>query len=271
MLTTERARYWLQRWDRQQEFYLTDREERFAVIADVVEAAAERPDPLVVDLGVGPGSLAVRLLERLPQAQVVGIDADALLLGLASAGNAGLRGLRLVDHDLRDPGWVDALVLERAPDAFVSTTALHWLTREQLGALYSACAGVLRPGGVLVNGDHLFEGPARPRLDSLTRLVGRRRAGRTPTEDREDWASWWCAVQGAPEMADLVAARGPDGVAHHVDNTASLHDHVSALRQAGFVETGTVWQHGDDRVLVAVAGARHRTGLSALSQTLTVA
>jgi hypothetical protein len=28
---------------------------------------------------------------------------------------------------------------------------------------------------------------------------------------------------------------------------------VSALRQAGFAESGTVWQHGDDRVLV---GAR---------------
>ena len=251
VLTTERAQYWLRRWDRQQELYLADREERFAVIADVVEAAAERPDPLVVDLGVGPGSLAVRLLERLPQAQVVGIDADPLLLGLARAGNADLRGLRLVDHDLRDPGWVDALGLDRAPDAFVSTTALHWLTREQLGAVYSACAAVLRRGGVLVNGDHLFEGPARPRLDALTRIVGRRRA--VSTADGEDWTAWWRAVEDAPELADLVAARGPHGVEHRVDDVPTLHDHVSALRQAGFVESGTVWQHGDDRVLV---GAR---------------
>ncbi len=226
MLTTERARYWLRRWDRQQEFYLADREERFAVIADVVEAAAERPDPLVVDLGGG-------------------------LLGLARAGNAELRGLRLVDHDLRDPGWIDALGLDRAPDAFVSTTALHWLTREQLGAVYSACAAVLCRGGVLVNGDHLFEGPARPRLDALTRIVGRRRAD--STADGEDWAAWWRAVEDAPELADLVAARGPHGVEHRVDEAPTLHDHVSALRQAGFAESGTVWQHGDDRVLV---GAR---------------
>ncbi len=250
MLTTERAQYWLRRWDRQQEFYLADREERFAVIADVVEAAAERPDPLVVDLGIGPGSLAVRLLERMPQAQVVGIDADPLLLGLALAGNAETRGLRLVDHDLRDPGWVDALGLDRAPDGFVSTTALHWLTREQLRAVYAGCAALLRRGGVLVNGDHLFEGPARPRLDALTRIVGRRRAD--STADGEDWTAWWRAVEDAPELADLVAARGPHGVEHQVDEVPTLHDHVSALRQAGFAESGTVWQHGDDRVLVGV-------------------
>jgi SAM-dependent methyltransferase len=251
VLTTERARYWLQRWDRQQESYLTDREERFAVIADVVEAAAGRPDPLVVDLGVGPGSLAVRLLERMPLARVVGIDADPLLLGLARAGNAGRRGLRLVDHDLREPGWVDALALERAPDAFVSTTALHWLTREQLVAVYAECASVLRPGGLLVNGDQLGEGAARPRLDALTRVVGRRRA--VCAADVEDWTAWWRAVQDAPELAELVAARGPDGVAHHVEDVPTVHDHVSALRAAGFVEAGTVWQHGDDRVLVAAA------------------
>ena len=264
MLTTERARYWLRRWDRQQEFYLADREERFAVIADVVEAAAERPDPLVVDLGVGPGSLAVRLLERLPQAQVVGIDADPLLLGLARAGNAERRGLRLVDHDLREPGWIDALALEREPDAFVSTTALHWLTREQLGAVYAACAAALRPGGVLVNGDHLFEGSSRPRLDTLTRIVARRRAARISTPDGEDWTAWWRAVEDAPELADLVAARGPHGVEHQVDEVPTLHDHVSTLRQAGFAEAGTVWQHGDDRVLVAAASARSRTRVSAL-------
>jgi len=74
MPTVQQARHWLDRWDRQQEFYLADREERFAVIADVVEAACGA-EPLVVDLGVGPGSLAVRLLDRLPGARVVGIDA----------------------------------------------------------------------------------------------------------------------------------------------------------------------------------------------------
>jgi SAM-dependent methyltransferase len=251
MPTVQQARQWLDRWDRQQEFYLADREERFAVIADLVEAACGA-EPLIVDLGVGPGSLAIRLLDRLPGARVVGIDADPLLLGLARSANADRRGLRLVDHDLRMPGWLDALRLDRAPDAFVSTTALHWLTRGELAALYAACAGALQPGGVLVNGDHLHDGPAQPGLDSLTRVIGERRAARVGAAHAEDWQTWWDAVGQAPELADLAAMRGSHGVEHDVDIVATFDDHIAALRRAGFAEVGTVWQHGDDRVLVAV-------------------
>ena len=251
MPTVQQARHWLDRWDRQQEFYLADREERFAVIADVVEAVCGA-EPLVVDLGVGPGSLAIRLLDRLSGARVVGIDADPLLLGLARSAHRNRHGLRLVDHDLRMPGWLDALRLDRAPDAFVSTTALHWLTSAELAELYTACARALRPGGVLVNGDHLHDGPARPVLDSVTRVVRERRSARVGTPRDEDWQAWWDAARQAPELADLTAMRGQHGVEHEVDVAATFDDHVAALRRAGFAEAGTVWQHGDDRVLVAV-------------------
>jgi len=251
MPTVQEARRWLDRWDRQQEFYLTDREERFAVIADVVEATCG-PQPLIVDLGVGPGSLAVRLLDRLPGAQVVGIDADPLLLGLARTAYGDRAGLRLVDHDLRLPGWIDALRLDRAPDAFVSTTALHWLTRAQLAAVYATSGATVRPGGILVNGDQLHEGADRPRIDDLTRTVARRRAQRVGTSSDEDWQAWWLAVADAPELADLAAMRGAKGVDHHVDDLPTVDDHLQALRDAGFAEAGTVWQHGDDRVVVAI-------------------
>jgi SAM-dependent methyltransferase len=252
MPTVQEARHWLARWDRQQEFYLADREERFAVIADVVEAVCGA-EPLIVDLGVGPGSLAVRLLDRLPEAEVIGIDADPLLLGLARVGYGDRVGLRLVDRDLRLPGWVDALHLDRAPDAFVSTTALHWLARSELGDLYATCAATVRPGGVLVNGDHLYEGAGQPRLNELTRTVRERRAERRGTAGDEDWDAWWDAVRSAPELADLTAMRGGSaGVAHGADDVPSLDDHVAALHAGGFREAGTVWQHGDDRVLVAL-------------------
>jgi SAM-dependent methyltransferase len=252
MLTREQARHWLDRWDRQQEHYLAVREERFTVIADVVQAMAGRENVLIVDLGVGPGSLAVRLLDHLPKAQVVGIDADPLLLGLARTGYGDRSGLRLVHHDLREAGWVDALSLERAPDAIVSTTALHWLTGPQLAAVYRACGGLLPPGGVLVNGDHFQDGPARPRLDALTRSLAQCHTERTRPSDGEDWVAWWDAITRAPELADLVAVRRPEGVSHHLHNEPTLDNHLLFLQEGGFDEVGVVWQHGDNRVLVAV-------------------
>jgi trans-aconitate methyltransferase len=124
-LDTATARSWIDRWDRQQEVYMADREERFTALIDAVETAAGRPDPLVIDLGCGPGSLSVRLLDRLPAATVVAVDADPVTLSLGRAAHAGRPGLRFADVDLRAPGWESGLGLEpgQLADAVVSTTA----------------------------------------------------------------------------------------------------------------------------------------------------
>jgi SAM-dependent methyltransferase len=253
MLTATQSKAWVDRWDRQQERYMTDREERFAVIADVVEASVGRPDPLVLDIGCGPGSLAARLLDRIPDASVVGIDADPLLLGLA-AQSLPVERLRLVQTDLRTTSWADALALPRPADAVVSTTALHWLDADQLAATYAAAASLLRPGGVLVNGDHLFEGAGAPALERLGEVVRERRAVRTGTATGpgEDWEAWWREVESAPELAELVAKRAEWSARHRVDDVPTYGDHLDLLRAAGFGETGTIWQAGDDRVIVAI-------------------
>ncbi|MFD8963243.1 methyltransferase domain-containing protein, partial [Streptomyces anulatus] len=86
----ETARTWLQRWDRQQERYSPDREERFQVVIDIVGRSLERDGtaarPLLVDLGCGTGSLTTRLARAFPRADTVGVDADPLLRGLAEEG-----------------------------------------------------------------------------------------------------------------------------------------------------------------------------------------
>src|SRR5271166_1970786 len=117
IISQEQAQAWIRRWDGQQQAFLPDREDRFTALIDAVEEATGRPDPLVLDLGCGPGSLAARLLDRMPQAAVVAIDADPLLLALGRAAFAELPGLRFADADLRAPGWSARLGLAREPDA----------------------------------------------------------------------------------------------------------------------------------------------------------
>ncbi|GAA5060631.1 class I SAM-dependent methyltransferase [Nocardia callitridis] len=249
-IDVERARYWIERWDRQQEHYMPDREQRFEVIGDVLIEVLERADPLIVDLGVGPGTLSDRLLSRLPEATVVGVDADPLLLALAQA-DLGSPRFRTVHTDLRERDWLDRLELDRKPDAFVSTTALHWMNRDPLRALFTACAGALAPGGVFVDGDHLYEGDAAPRLDALGRAMTSRRGQRAGTADAEDWRQWWEAVENAPELAELVRLRG-GGFDHTVDDRPTAEDYLTFARGAGFAEAGFVWQYGDDRLMVAI-------------------
>jgi SAM-dependent methyltransferase len=252
MLTTTVAQTWIARWDRQQEGYLPDREERFTALIDAVEAGTGRPDPLVLDLGCGPGSLSARLLDRLPGATVVAIDTDPLLLALGRGAHSGRAELRFADLDLRTPGWAAKLGLDRPADAAVSTTALHWLPQPGLRTAYAELASVLRPGGLFLNGDHLDVGEST--LYRLERALTERAAHRRFGDDSpEDWRQWWDAAAADPALSDLIAARTEgDAGSHHGSESAHLAVHTAALRDAGFGEIGTLWQHGNNRLLCAI-------------------
>jgi SAM-dependent methyltransferase len=265
-LTRAAAITWIQRWDAQQECMLPDRDERFTVLIDAVQECVGRPDPLVLDLGCGPGSLAVRLLERIPAASVVAVDADPLLLALgrsawdgrsqSAAGSQQAGSLRFADQDLRLLGWSRALGLERPADAAVSTTALHWLPPDDLAAMYVELTTVLRPGGVLLNGDHLTEDEqATPTLARLGRaLIEREEHRRAPDGRQETWDGWWDDVRADPALAALMAERTRRAFVpeHHGSPSGRLDVHVDALRAAGFAEIGTLWQRGDNRLLCGI-------------------
>jgi len=255
------ARAWIDRWDAQQEEFMPDREERFTALIDAVAETAGRDDPLVIDLGCGPGSLAVRLLAQIPAGVVVAVDADPLLLGLGQAAHAAdaVRApgtLRFVELDMRLPGWSSGLSLDRQVDAAVSTTALHWLPPDSLAAMYAEIATLLRPGGLLLNGDHLREDEAvSPTLAKLGRALNEREEHRkAPAGRSETWTAWWNAALADAALADLASDRQRRLVdaEHHGSASGRLAVHVDALRAAGFAEVGTLWQRGDNRLLCAV-------------------
>ncbi|MBC7269523.1 MAG: class I SAM-dependent methyltransferase [Streptomyces sp.] len=259
-LSMAAAKEWVDRWERQQRRYAVDREERFTVIADVVECGtAGRARPLLLDLGCGPGSLAARLATRLPDAEIVAVDMDPLLLELGRTHHAN--AARYVDAVIGAEGWTGALGLRRPLDAAVSTTALHYLPEPALERTYRGLAALLRPGGVLVNGDH-FPPDAGP-CAKLTAHVGRRRAERTGGHAHEDWGAWWTAAARDPELADLVDERerrlaafenGGSGGSGGGGGGLTVRHHARLLRRAGFGHVAPVWQFGDSVVLVAVKG-----------------
>lgn len=260
-LDRDTALDWIERWDRQQEESLPDREDRFTALIDAVEEGTGRPDPLILDLGCGPGSLSVRLLDRLPRATVIGIDADPVSLALGQAAYSSRPGLRLIDVDLREPGWSARLGLDRLADAAVSTTALHWLPERDLRAMYAELATVLGPGGLLLDGDHFSldekELPTLARLDlALRRREDQRRF---PGGHPESWTAWWEAAEVDPLLSGHVAERARRRVdaGHHGSESNQLATHVAALTQAGFAEVGTLWQRGDNRLLCAVLPAEN--------------
>lgn len=246
MATAER---WVARWERQQRRYAVGREERFTLIADVVEQATDGRDrPLVADLGCGPGSLAARLAGRLPHADIVAVDHDPLLLELGRTHHAD--AARYVRTAVGAPGWTDALGLDRPLDAAVSATALHCLSEEELRRTYEGLGALLRPGGVLVNSDTLRPGGGR--ATELACQVGRRRSRRDGSAAEEDWESWWAAAAQDPELAGLFIERRAQRLPHGRTVGVTLSRHVDLLRRAGFGDVAPVWQLGSDCVLLAI-------------------
>jgi SAM-dependent methyltransferase len=135
VIDRDTALRWIERWDSQQQGYLPDREDRFTALIDAVEEAAGRPDPLVLDIGSGPGSLAVRLLRRIPAATVIAIDADPLTLSLG-------RALIEREEQRRMPGglpetWTDwwaAAAADPALAGLVAERAARWVDSEHHGS-----------------------------------------------------------------------------------------------------------------------------------------
>ena len=197
-LSTETANLWVDRWERQQQRYAIDREERFTVIADVVEHVTQGRvgRPLVVDLGCGPGCLSDRLARRLPRADIVGADMDPLLLELARARHG--RAVRYVETVLGRDGWIEdsgtgpatgRRRLHHRPALPPAGGPAHASTRR--------LAEVIRPGGVLVNGDHLAPGQPRPPPPSPPTSATAAPSGRA-LSTHEEWDAWWDAVPVRP-------------------------------------------------------------------------
>jgi SAM-dependent methyltransferase len=242
---------WQESWDRQQEAYLPDREERFTALLDTVAATADGPGPAVLDLAGGTGSISLRVLRRFPYATTTLLDVDPVLLTIARE-SLDQRSTVLT-ADLRDPDWAAGLP-RHDYDAVLTATALHWITPERLATLYAEIRQVLRPGGVFVNVDHMPDDG----LPGLTTKLGDRARARRESRYTAgavlSWDAWWDHVTEDPVLGPLVEQRRKVFADRHATEwNPPLSWHLDALRTAGYAEAGLVWRGARD---AAVTGVR---------------
>ncbi|MFE9682891.1 class I SAM-dependent methyltransferase [Streptomyces sp. NPDC002701] len=240
---------WQESWDRQQECYLPDREERFRVMLDMVEALVG-PEPRVLDLACGTGSITARLLERFPKAVSTGVDLDPALLTIAEGTFAGDERVAFVTADLKDPDW-PALLPYDSYDAVLTATALHWLHREPLTVLYGQVAGLVRDGGVFMNADHMVD-EATPRINAADRVRRHARLDEAKAAGALDWAEWWQLAAADPVLAEPTARRFEIYGEHADGDTPPAEWHARTLREAGFAEARPVWRSPSDALVLAL-------------------
>ncbi|MEV6276254.1 class I SAM-dependent methyltransferase [Nocardia sp. NPDC051832] len=228
---------------------MPDREERFRVMLDVVEAAVG-PSPRVLDLACGTGSISRRLFARLPQASSVAVDMDPTLMAIAKGSFDGDRRITFVTADLSEPGWLDELSAEPF-DAVLTATALHWMQPDPLARLYADLAKLVRPDGVFVNADHMPD-PGTPMLNAIEETIQRGYEAKARAAGAVDWEEWWALVAADPKLADEYAASRAILAEHIQGVTHPVGWHTAKLTEAGFPESGVAWRSITDAVVVAI-------------------
>lgn len=96
-------------------------------------------DETVLDAGCGTGRLTKRLVGRLPNGHVIGVDASAAMLEKAREHLGD-------DADLRQAD-LTSLRLDEQVDAVYSSAVFHWIQDHE--ALFRSLHGVMRPGAAL--------------------------------------------------------------------------------------------------------------------------
>ena len=197
------------------------RERQLELLIEALAASAPRT---VLELGIGSGRVAARVLERLPEAHLVGIDGSEAMLDLARPRLEQYAGrVDLVAGDLRHPEAIE--LPERRFDAAYSVQALHHLEDGRKAGLLAWLGGRLVPGALFLLRDKVT----------------------VPESLFDTYAVVW-RVQGAALPSDPAAyARS---LREKGDVPATLEDHLSWLRHAGF-EVGVPHVEGHYALLAA--------------------
>jgi len=242
---------WQESWNRQQEAFMPDREERFAAMLSAVDAITDGAPPRVLDLAGGTGTISLRVLARFPGAEATVLDQDPVLLAIATA---SLRErATIVPADLRHPQW-SAELQHHEFDAVLTATALHWLAAERVAELYAEVREVLRPGGVFVNADHMPEEALPTLTKKLMTRAAAVRSARYAAGAALSWPDWWARAADDDFLAPLVEQRNRiyPSAHHSAEWMPPAAWHIDALRMAGFTEAGILWRGGPDAAVIAL-------------------
>jgi tRNA (cmo5U34)-methyltransferase len=154
--SAEHVRDYIERAD-----LISHRGEGEAALLEFIPAGTRR----ILDLGTGDGRLLALVRSAHPDTEAIAVDFSQPMLNSARKRFAGDSRVRVLDHnmDLSLPSLGSF-------DAVISSFAIHHLVHERKRALYQEVFGLLNPGGVFCNLEHVSSPSARLHEEFLLRI-----------------------------------------------------------------------------------------------------
>jgi tRNA (cmo5U34)-methyltransferase len=137
-----------QQWDADTLSYNPSRPEQLDMLLTLI-ADEYQPGKTILDLGIGSGLVEEMLFQRIPAAQVVGVDASSAMMALADERLKPYAGQYVtLEHDFSR---IESLQLPSCAYQFVfSVQTLHHLTDEQMRRAYTWIYVTLEMSGLFL-------------------------------------------------------------------------------------------------------------------------
>lgn len=166
----------------------------------------------ILDLGFGSGQIESMLFAKIPNAQIIGVDASQTMINLAIAKLGKYPGLNPILHDLTK---IDDLVIPQGEYQFVITSfVLHELPQEKKRKVFEFIYQTLMPGGLYLLVD-------RFKIDAQSLKIAY--LGQRSWQKRK--SNW---------QQDLTLDQYVQQMAEKQDFPDTLEDQLKWLRETGF-------------------------------------
>ncbi len=169
----------------------------------------------VLDLGIGTGKTAKAILDKFPNATVVGYDFSEKMLSIAKESLGEYK--ERVEFVLRN---IKDLYLNDKFDICISVLAVHHLDSEEKRGLYDKIFNCIKDGGIFINGDVIKQ------EDELEQ-----------EEAHSNWEDFIIKNLGEEEGERNIKLYDSE------DIPDKLSDQLEWLREVGFNEVKSVWKH----------------------------
>jgi SAM-dependent methyltransferase len=241
--------HWFERWEAMQNCYIPQRLYRFNLMLQLANLSSEG-EAQILNLGCGPGSLAFHALQHYPNARIVAVDFDPVLLAMGQQiAKETTDRIQFMQTDIRQTGsWAEYRGIF---DLVLSATALHWLNAEHLAQTYQRIHQVLKPGGWFMNSDHIASDNPETQTRYREMLQAKQRAAFRAT-GADDWNGFWENLGRELGHLDLQALRNEAEFWEGTEDGQPKQFHIAVLRQCGFEYVEFHWQDLGE----AVIGAR---------------